>query len=106
MKDINKFMTSKNIFGDIALHINFENFKRLLQASFIVYVDFESILKSATYNKKDGLNKKKHQDHIIWSYYNKLICLDKKYSKIYKSYFGVDAVDKFIDDITSECEYY
>ena len=35
----------------------------------------------------------------------KLICVDERYSKRYKTYFGEGAIDKFFDDIIKESEY-
>ena len=40
-------------------HVRFQNFKRLLKVPFIMYADFEIILKPITDNKNDGLNTKK-----------------------------------------------
>ena len=35
----------------------------------------------------------------------KLICAGEQHSIPYKTYFGEDAIDKFISDITNESEY-
>ena len=40
-------------------HLRFQNFERLLKAPFIIYKDFESILKPVTYNNGDDPNTKK-----------------------------------------------
>ena len=36
--------------------------------------------------------KKKYQEHIVFSYEYKLVCVDDKISKPFKTYFGKDAV--------------
>ena len=72
---------------------------------FVILVDFESILKTGTDNKSDRPNIKKHQDNIGGSYVYNSISVDGKYSRPYKSYFGEDAIEKFISDVISEREY-
>ena len=51
-----------------------------------------------------GPNTKKYQDHIVCSYGYKLICVPDRYSKVYKTYFGKDAIDKF-SNMIKEIEY-
>ena len=85
--------------------VSFHNFKRLLKASFIIYADFESILKPATANKKDGSSSKKYHDWIVYSYGCKLICVNTQCSKTYKSYFGEDTIKTFITDMVHENFY-
>ena len=41
--------------------------------------------------------------HIVCSYCYKKICVDKVYSKPYKTYFGKDAIDKFLNDMILWC---
>ena len=74
---------------------HFQNFKWLIKAPFIIYGDFECISKLSTDNMNAGWNTKKYQDHAVWCYSYKLICVDDQYSKPYKTYFGEDAVDRF-----------
>ena len=52
-----------------------------------------------------GPNTKKYQDHIVCSYSYKLVCVDDQYSKLDKSYFGEDAIDKFLNDMIKESKY-
>ena len=47
-------------------------------------------------------NTKIHKDHIVCSCDFKLVCVDDRYSKPYKTYFGKDAIDKFLNDIVKE----
>ena len=35
----------------------------------------------------------------------KLIFVDKQYSKLYKTYFGKDVIDKTFNDMINECGY-
>ena len=49
----------------------------------------------STDNIAFGPNTKKYQDHIVCSYGCKLICLDERYIKPYKTYSADDAIDRF-----------
>ena len=60
----------------------------------MIYADFESILVLKD-NGKQILNEpytNKYQKHVACSYGYKLVCVDDKYSKPFKSYLGEDAV--------------
>ena len=59
----------------------------------------------STDNINFGPNTKKDQNHIICSYGYKYICADEQHSKPYKSYFGEDAIDKFLNDTIKECAF-
>ena len=80
--------------------------KRSLKVPFVILVDFRSILKTGTDSKSDCPNIRKHQHNIAGSYGYNSISVDEKYSRPYKSYFGEDAIEKFISDVISEREYY
>ena len=76
----------------------FKNFERKLKSSFMIYTDFEIILVPKN-NKKQNPNESytnKYQKHIACSYGYKLVCVDGKLSKPFKSYLGEDAVCNFI----------
>ena len=62
--------------------INFQNFKRLTKAPFIIYGDFECVLVPSTDNINFGPNTKKYQDHVVSSNGYKLICIDERYETI------------------------
>ena len=47
----------------------------------------------------------KCQNHIACSYGYKLVCVDDKFSKPFKIYFGKDAVYKFINIMIEESKY-
>ena len=87
------------------MYHEFRNFGTFLKAPLVIYADFKFVLVSSTDNSYNGSNTEKYQDHIIFSYGYKLICADKQYSKPYKSYFGEDAINKFLYDMMNECEY-
>ena len=78
-------------------YVNFQNFKRLTKAPFIIYCDFEGDLILSTDHIDFDPNIRKYQNHIFFSYGYKLICVDvvNRYSKGHKTDFGGDAIDKF-----------
>ena len=64
----------------------------------MIYADFESILVPED-NGKQNPNESytnKYQKHIACSYGCKLVCVDEKLCKPFKSYLGEDAVYNFI----------
>ena len=64
----------------------------------MIYGDFESILVPED-NGKPSPNESctnKYQKHVACSYGHKLVCVDDKFSKSFKSYLGKDAVYNFI----------
>ena len=64
----------------------------------MIYAVFESILVLED-NRKQNPNESytnKYQKHVACSYGYKLVCVDDKFSKPFKSYLGQDAVYKFI----------
>ena len=74
--------------------VNLLNFQRKIKSSFIIYADFESISVSED-NGNQNPNEpytNKYQKHVAYSYEYKLICIDDKFSKPFKSYLGEYAV--------------
>ena len=47
----------------------------------------------------------KYQKHVACSYGYKLICVDDKFSNLFKSYLGEDAVYNFISSMIEESKY-
>ena len=47
----------------------------------------------------------KYQKYVACSYGYKLVCVDDKFSKDFKTYFGEDAVYNFIDSMIEESKY-
>ena len=62
------------------------------------------VLRPSTDNIDFGPNIKKYQDHIVFSYDYKLVCVDDWCSKLYKTYLGGDAIDKFLNYMIKESE--
>ena len=70
----------------------------------MIYVDFESILVPED-NRNQNINESytnKYQKHIACSYGYKLVCLDDKFSKPFKSYLDEDAFYNFISSMIEE----
>ena len=73
----------------------------------MIYADFESILVPED-NGKQNPNESytnKYQKHVACSYGYKLVCVDDKFSKPFKSYLGEDAVYNFISSMIKESKY-
>ena len=47
----------------------------------------------------------KYQKHITCSYGYKLVCVDDKFSTLFKTYLGKDVVDSFINSMIEESNY-
>ena len=60
----------------------------------MIYADFESILVPEVNGKKNTNESytNKHQKNVACGYDYKLVCLDDKFSKPFKSYLGKNAV--------------
>ena len=52
-----------------------------------------------------GLIQKKYQKHIAYSYGYKLLCVDDKFIKPFKTYLGQNAVCNFINNMIEESKY-
>ena len=73
----------------------------------MIYADFESILVPEN-NGKQNPNESytnKYQKHVACSYGYKLVCVDDKFSKPFKSYLGEDAAHTFISNMIEESKY-
>ena len=85
-------------------YVKFENFERKIKSLFMIYADFESILVlkvNGRQNPKESYTNK-YQKHVACSYGYKLVCVDDKFSKSFKTYFGKDAVYNFINIMIEE----
>ena len=74
----------------------------------MIYADFESILVPEV-NGKQNPNEpytNKYKKRIACSYGYKLVCVDDKFSKSFKSYLGKDTVYNFISSMIKESKYY
>ena len=84
-------------------YVRFKNVKRKIYdySPFMIYANFESILVPEDDGKQnpDECYTNKYQKHVACSYGYKLVCVDDKFSKPFRSYLGEDAVYKFINNL-------
>ena len=82
-------------------YVKFRNFERNIKSPFMIYVDFESIVVPQDNGKQNsnGSYTNKYQKHIAFSYGYKLLCVNDKFSKPFKSYLDEDAAYNFIGRI-------
>ena len=85
-------------------YVKFKNYDRKIKSPFIIYADCESILVPEDNGKQNPEEPytNKYQKHIACSYGYKLVCVDDKFSKPFKTYLGEDAVYNFIDTMIEE----
>ena len=88
-------------------YIKFKNFERKIKSPFMIYAYFESILEPEDNGKQNpnGSYTNKYQTHIAFSYGCKLVCVDDKFSKPFKSYLVEDAAYNFISIMIKESKY-
>ena len=70
----------------------------------MIYADFDNILVPEDNGKQNSIDfyVNKYQKHIVCCYGNKLVCVDDKFSKPFKSYLGKDAVYNFLSSMIKE----
>ena len=80
-------------------YVKFKIFERRIKSPFMIYADFKSILVPQVNRNQapEDSYTNKRQKHVIQSCGYKLVCVDDKFSSIFKSYLGKDAVHSFID---------
>ena len=85
-------------------YVKFKNYERKITSPFMIYADFESIQVPEDNRKQilDESYKNKYQKHIACGYGYKLVQVDDKFSKPFKSYLGEDAVYNFINSLVEE----
>ena len=88
-------------------YIKFKNFGRNIISPFMIYADFESILLPEDNVKQNPIESytNKYQIHVACSYGYKLVCVNNKFSKPFKSYLGKNAVYNFINSMIEESKY-
>ena len=69
-------------------------YERKMKSRFIIYADFDHVLVLENTAKQNPheLYTNKYQKHVTCSYGYKLVCIDDKFSKPFKSYLGEDVV--------------
>ena len=88
-------------------YIKFKNFERNIKSPFMIYADFEIILVPED-NKKQNPNESfanKYQEHVACSYDHKLVCVDDKFIKHFKSCLDEYAVYTFISSMIVGSKY-
>ena len=88
-------------------YVKLKNFEREIKWSFMIYADFESILLPED-NGKQSPNESytnKYQKDIACSYVYKLVYVDDKFSKPFKSFLDKDAIYNFIKSMIEESKY-
>ena len=88
-------------------YVRYKNYERKIKLLFMIYADFGSILVPED-NGKENLYEfytSKYQKCVACSYSCKLVCVDDKFSKPFKSYLGEDAVYNFINSMIKENKY-
>ena len=88
-------------------YIKLKNYERKIKSLFIIYADFKSILVPENNGKQNPEESytNKNQKHIACSYGYKLVCVDDKFSKSFKTYLGKDAAYNFINSMIEESKY-
>ena len=73
----------------------------------MIYTYFESILVPVCNEKQNPneFNTNKYQKHIGSSYGHKLVCVDDKFNKTFKSYLDQNTAYNFISYIIEESKY-
>ena len=85
-------------------YIKFKNFERKRKSPFMIYAHFESILvpeDNGMQNPNESYTNM-YQKYVACSYGYKLVCVDDKFSQLFKSYSDEDAVYNFISSMIEE----
>ena len=85
--------------------VRFKSFERKIKSPFMIYEDLERILvpeDKGKQNPYESYTKNIKQKHVAFRYGYKLVCVDDKFSKPFKSYFDKDAIYNFIHIMIEE----
>ena len=88
--------------------IGFKNFKKQMQAPFVIYADFEAITEPIHGCQPSNQNSftEAYQKHTDCGYgYKVVCCYDDKYTKPIQYYRGEKAVYKFMESMLNEVKY-
>ena len=88
--------------------VRFKSFERKIKSPFMIYEDLERILvpeDKGKQNPYESYTKNIKQKHVAFRYGYKLVCVDDKFSKPFKSYSGEDTVYNFINSMTEKIMY-
>ena len=86
--------------------LNSKTMKKI-KSPVMIYADFESILVPENNGKQNPEMSytNEYEKHVACSYGSKLVCVDDKFSKPFKTYLGEDAVCDFINSMIEESKY-
>ena len=89
-------------------YVKLKHYEKKIKSQFIIYADFESILVPEDNEKQNPEESytSKYQKHIGCCYGYKLVCVDGKFSKSFKTYLGKDTVYDFINSMIEESRNY
>ena len=85
-------------------HVKSKYFEKKMKSPFMIYADFKSALVPED-NGKQNPNESytnNYQKHVACSYSHKLVHVDDRFSKPFKSYLGDNAVYNFISSMIEE----
>ena len=70
-------------------YVKFKNFERKIKSPFMIYADFEYTLVPENNGKqnRDESYTNKYKKNVALSYSYKLVCVDDRFSKRFKSHF-------------------
>ena len=95
--------------------LKFNNFHKQLPVPFVIYADFEAIMKKVQgCEQSEEMKKDKDRRSCTEAYqthedcgcgYKVICCYDDKYSKPIQTYRGENAVYKFMEEMLKEVEY-
>ena len=88
-------------------YVKFKNYGRKIKSPFIIYAGFESILVSEDNGKQnlEESSKNKYKKYIACSHDYKLVCVDDKFSKPFKTYLDENDIYDFINSMIEESKY-
>ena len=88
-------------------YVKFSNQERKIKLSFIIKADFEGILVPENNGEQnpEECYTNKYQKHIACSYGYKLVFVDDKFSKVFKTYLAENAVYNFMESVIKESKY-
>ena len=88
-------------------YVKFKNFERNIKSSIMIFAYFQSNLVPEDNGKKNPNESftNRYQNHFACSYGYKLVCVDDKFSKPFKSYLGRNTVYNSISSMIEESKY-
>ena len=82
-------------------YVKFKNYEIKIKSPFKIYAVFESILMpedNGKQNPEESLTNK-YQKNIAYSHGYKLVCVDDRFSKPFRTYLGEDAAKNFVNNM-------